>query len=221
MKRVGVAGIGLMGGGMALSLLRKGFPVTVWNRTAEKCSPLGEAGARVASSLTSLASDSDVVVTMLRDDSVVRDLVLEQVVPHMNPGATLIDMSTVSPAVSHSVAEAAGARGLHFIEAPVMGSKEAAENGQLTILAGTDEETLEAQRDLLSAMGQKVIHVGPAGSSAFLKLACNQLVAAIIGALGEGRAGTGAERRSRSSNRRRIIHFYSRESSGTQAPEDR
>jgi 3-hydroxyisobutyrate dehydrogenase len=188
MKKVGVAGIGLMGAGIAASLMRNGFAVTVWNRSEAKCSPLVESGARLAASLPALASEADVVVTILRDDSVVRELVLEQVIPHMKAGAALIEMSTVTPAVSRALAEAVEPRGLHFIEAPVMGSKEAAENGQLKVLAGGSAETVQAQHDVLSAMAQKIIHVGPAGSSAYLKLACNQLVAATIGALGEGLA---------------------------------
>ena len=188
MKRVGVVGIGIMGSGMASSLIRNGFPVTVWNRSQSKCLPLVEKGATLAPDPSSLAANSDVVVSVLRDDQVVRDVVLEQILPHSKAGTTLIDASTVTPAMSREVAQTAQSRGCDFLDAPVMGSKEAAENGQLTFLVGGPPETLEAQRDLLSAMGQRIVHVGPNGSSAFLKLACNQFVAGIIAAIGEGLA---------------------------------
>ena len=188
MNRIGVVGIGIMGGGIAASLLRKGFPVSVWNRSPEKCAPLVEAGAVLAPDPASLAAESDVIISVLRDDQVVREVVLEQMLPHAKPGTTLIDMSTVTPGMSRNLAQKAQLRGCHFLDAPVMGSKEAAENGQLTILVGGPAETLEAQRDVLNAMGQKIVHVGPNGSSAFLKLGCNQFVAGIIASVGEGLA---------------------------------
>jgi 3-hydroxyisobutyrate dehydrogenase len=188
MKRIGVVGIGIMGGGIAASLLRKGFAVSVWNRSQEKCASLVQSGASLAPDPLSVAAESDVVVTVLRDDQVVREVLLEQMLPHAKPGTTFIDMSTVTPAMSRNLAQAARSRGCHFLDAPVMGSKEAAENGQLTILVGGPAETLEAQQDVLSAMGQKIVHVGPNGSSAFLKLACNQFVAGIIAGVGEGLA---------------------------------
>ena len=188
MKRIGVVGIGIMGGGIAASLLRRGFPVSVWNRSQAKCAPLIEKGAALAPDPESVAVDSNVVITVLRDDQVVRELVLERMLPHAKPGTTFIDMSTVTPAMSRNLAQTARSRGCNFLDAPVMGSKEAAENGQLTILVGGPAETLEAQQDVLSAMGQKIVHVGPNGSSAFLKLACNQFVAGIIASVGEGLA---------------------------------
>jgi 3-hydroxyisobutyrate dehydrogenase len=188
MKRIGVVGIGIMGGGIASSLLRKGFPVSVWNRSQSKCARLVEGGAALAPDPVSVAAESDVVVSVLRDDQVVREVVLEQMLPHAKPGTTFIDMSTVTPAMSRNLAQTARSRGCHFLDAPVMGSKEAAENGQLTILVGGPAETLEAQQDVLSAMGQRIIHVGPNGSSAFLKLACNQFVAGIMASVGEGLA---------------------------------
>ena len=186
MKRVGVVGVGIMGAGMASSLLRNGFPVTVWNRSQEKCMPLVEQGATLALDVASLAANSDVVVSVLRDDQVVREIVLDQILPNARPGTTLIDASTVTPAMSRETAQKAEERGCTLLDAPVMGSKEAAHNGQLTFLVGGSAETLEAQQDVLSAMGQKIVHIGPNGSSAFLKLACNQFVAGIIAAIGEG-----------------------------------
>ena len=186
MKRIGVAGIGIMGAGMASSLLRNGFRVTLWNRSRAKCDPLVDLGATVASSPESLASESDVVVSVLRDDFVVREVLIDQMLPGVKSGTTFIDMSTVTPGLARRAASACESRGCNFLDAPVMGSKEAAAAGELTILVGGSSETLEAQRDVLSALGQRIIHVGPNGSSAYLKLACNQLVAGVMAAIGEG-----------------------------------
>src|SRR6185436_7178000 len=116
MNRIGVVGIGIMGGGIAASLLRKGFPVSVWNRSPEKCAPLVEAGAVLAPDPASLAAESDVIISVLRDDQVVREVVLEQMLPHAKPGTTLIDMSTVTPGMSRNLAQKAQLRGCHFLD---------------------------------------------------------------------------------------------------------
>jgi 3-hydroxyisobutyrate dehydrogenase len=186
MKRIGFVGLGIMGSGMAASLLGKGYPLTVWNRTRSRCAPLVEKGATEAPDLASVAAASQLIISMLRDDAVVRRVVKEGLLPHAAPGTTLIDMSTVTPRMCRELAAAAGSQGCQLLDAPVMGSKEAAAGGQLIIMVGGDAQILEAHFDVLSAMGQKVIHVGPNGSSAFLKLACNQLVAGVMAAIGEG-----------------------------------
>jgi 3-hydroxyisobutyrate dehydrogenase len=185
MKRIGFVGLGIMGQGMAANLLNRGFAVTIWNRTESKSRRLIEMGATLAPSLSSLARESEVIVTMLRDDAVVRNIVIDQLVPSAKPGTTFLEMSTITPEVARTLSEAVKARGCYSLEAPVMGSKEAAEKGQLIILVGGPLEVMEAQHDILSALGQKILHVGPNGSSAFLKLACNQMVASVMAAMGE------------------------------------
>lgn len=188
MKKVGFLGIGIMGRGMAANLLKKGFTVSVWNRDPLKCEPLVKMGATMAPNIAALSQSSEVVISMLRDDEVVRTVLLEQALPAAHSGTTFIDMSTVTPRMSRQLAEAAAKMHVHFLDAPVLGSKDAAEAGQLTALVGGSVEILERQRDLLSAMCQKIVHVGPNGSSAYLKLACNQLVAVIMAAMGESLA---------------------------------
>jgi 3-hydroxyisobutyrate dehydrogenase len=173
---------------MAANLVKKGYAVTVWNRDQSKTAPLAELGASVAPGIAALAQEVEVVVSMLRDDAVVRRLLLEQAIPNAKAGTTFIDMSTVTPGMARQLAEAAAANGCGFLDAPVSGSKAEAAGGQLNIMVGGSAEVLEAQRDILAAMGQNIVHVGPNGASAFLKLANNQLAAVMLAAMGESLA---------------------------------
>jgi 3-hydroxyisobutyrate dehydrogenase len=190
MKKIGFIGLGIMGRGMATNLLKKGFPVTVWNRDKSKCEPLIALGAEMAEDLSSLAKSSEVVITMLYGDQSIEDVLLNQVIPSSRPGTTFIDMTTVTPAMSRRTVEKAKAQDCYFIDAPVMGSKEAAAAGQLLILASGTTELLDANRSILEAMSGEIIHVGPNGSSAWLKLANNQMVAVVMAAFGESLAFT-------------------------------
>jgi 3-hydroxyisobutyrate dehydrogenase len=179
-----------MGSGMAGQLLEKGFELLVWNRDQKKAQPLVEKGAKLAESSADLASKVEVVITMLRDDAVVREILLGEngAIRVAKPGTIFIDMSTVTPMLARELAAACKARGLPFLDAPVPGSKGAAASGQLGILVGGEASTLEAVRDILEAMSQSIIHVGLNGSSAVLKLANNQLSGVFIAALGESLA---------------------------------
>lgn len=194
MKKVGLIGLGIMGGGMAGQLLQKGYDLTVWNRDANKAQPLVEKGAKLAESPADLASKVEVVISMLRDDAVVREILLGEngAVQAAKPGTTFIDMSTVTPGLTHEFAAATQARGLLYLDAPVTGSKGAAASGQLIILAGGEASTLESVRDILEAMSQTIVHIGPTGSSAVIKLANNQLIGVVLAALGESLALTDA-----------------------------
>jgi 3-hydroxyisobutyrate dehydrogenase len=185
MKKIGFIGLGIMGGGMAANLVKKGYELTVWNRDRKKTGPLVALGAKVADSPATLAAEVEVVVSMLRDDQVVRQLILEEALPAAHPGTTFIDLSTITPGMCRLLEQHASEQGCHFLDAPVTGSKAAAAAGQLNIMVGGSAAVLEAQRDVLEAMSQKITHVGPNGSSAFLKLANNQLAAVMMAALGE------------------------------------
>ncbi|MBO0780194.1 MAG: NAD(P)-dependent oxidoreductase [Ktedonobacteraceae bacterium] len=179
-----------MGQGMAASLLKKGFTLTVWNRDKSKTEPLVAQGARLAESAVALADTCDVYITMLRDDQAVRDVLLGSerngALFHAHPGQTFIDMSTVTPALTRELAQIAEKQGVSFLEAPVTGSKTEAASGTLTILVGGTAEVLESQRDVLRAMAQAIVHVGPIGAATSLKLANNQFIASLMAALGEG-----------------------------------
>lgn len=190
MKRVGVIGTGIMGGGMAEQLLRKGYPVVVWNRNAAKAQPLMALGAAGAASPAELAAQADVIIMVVRDDAAVREVVLGPAgaLSKARPGTTFINSSTVTPGLVQEVGAAVEARGCAFFDAPVTGSKAAAASGKLGFIVSGRPEVIEAQMDVLNALGQSVLNLGALGNSAIFKLANNQLAATIIRAMGESLA---------------------------------
>lgn len=184
MKTIAFVGLGTMGNPMAANLLKKGFPTIVFNRTAEKAQNLLPLGAQVAESPAKAAEAADVVITMLSTDDVVMDMFFGEngIVQGLRPGQALIDCSTVSPETSRKLYDEASTHLVDFLDAPVTGSKPAAENGTLVFMVGGQEETLDQHRDVFEAMGSKIVYMGPAGSGSYAKLAHNTMVG--INALG-------------------------------------
>ncbi len=185
MRKVGFAGLGIMGSRMAARLVARGFDVTVWDKDALNVGALVAKGARVASEPAAIVRDADVVVTMLWDDAVAEEIVGGQLIPAAHPGTTFIEMTTITPAMQRQLAAAAQTRGCDFLDSPVTGSKEQAERGELGTLVGGREEVLEKNRDVLETMTAKITHVGPNGASGAVKLANNQLIALAMSAWGE------------------------------------
>jgi 3-hydroxyisobutyrate dehydrogenase-like beta-hydroxyacid dehydrogenase len=187
MKTVGWIGLGTMGEPMARQLLAKGFPLIVYNRTANKADKLLELGAKRADSPGETARAADVVFTMLSDDRVVREAYFGEkgIWSGVRQGMTVIDCSTVSPELSRELYREAEARGVRFLDAPVTGSRPAAESGTLLFMIGGDAETVEAHRDLFEAMGRKIVHMGPAGTGSQTKLAHNTMVGIHMSAFAE------------------------------------
>ncbi|SDS18740.1 3-hydroxyisobutyrate dehydrogenase [Paenibacillaceae bacterium GAS479] len=181
-------GLGTMGEPMAANLLRKGFPVTVWNRTPGKAEELKALGAKEASSPAEAVQEADVVITMLSNDDVVRELYRGEdgILAAVRSGAALIDNSTISPALARELATAAAEAGCGFLDCPVTGSKPAAVSGTLVFMVGGEGELLEQVRPVLDAMGTKIVHLGPSGSGAVAKLGHNSIVAINNLALSEG-----------------------------------
>jgi 3-hydroxyisobutyrate dehydrogenase-like beta-hydroxyacid dehydrogenase len=190
MKTIGVIGTGIMGGGMAEQLLRKGYPVVVWNRNAAKIQPFVAQGATAAASLADLGVQADVVIVVVRDDAAVREVVLGPggALSQARPGTTFINSSTVTPGLVQEVGAAVEARGCKFFDAPVTGSKVAAASGKLGFIVSGRPEVIEAQKDVLDTLGQSVLNLGALGTSAVFKLANNQLAATIVRAMGESLA---------------------------------
>lgn len=190
MKTIGFIGLGVMGAPMAANLLRKGFTVTVYNRTADKALPLVNMGANIAASPAETARAVDVVITMVSNDQALEEVYYGEngILSGLQPGATAIDSSTVSPALSVRLGQDIRNRLAHFIDAPVTGSKPAAEDGTLLFMAGGDRHVLDAQRDVLLAMGKEIVHTGPNGSGSTAKLAHNTIVGINSAALIEGMA---------------------------------
>ena len=188
--RVALLGLGLMGSGMARRLLGAGFPLTVYNRTATKAAPLVAEGARLAGSPREAAADADVIVSMVADDVASRSLWLGDrgALDAMGKGSLVIESSTVTPAWISELAQAAKAKGIDMLDAPVTGSRMHAAAGELNFLVGGSAEALEKARPVLSAMGRNVVHVGPTGSGALLKLINNFLCGVQAASLAEALA---------------------------------
>ncbi|MDQ0060974.1 NAD(P)-dependent oxidoreductase [Paenibacillus harenae] len=190
MKKIGFIGLGVMGIGMAANLLRKGHQVSVYNRTPGRASELIGLGATELGSPFEVTAASDIVITMISNDDAIRQVYWGEsgVFAAVRSGMTLIDSSTISPTLALELAKAAEGLGASFLDAPVTGSKPAAEGGTLVFMVGGSEATLAGVQDILFAMGRKVIPMGASGSGATAKLAHNTIVGINAVALVEGMA---------------------------------
>jgi len=187
-KKVAVLGLGTMGSGMAQNLLKAGHTVTVYNRTPAKAEALRTAGARVAGTPAEATRDAEFVIAMLADDQASRDVWFgsDGALEAAGPGTVLIDSSTVSPVWVLELAAAAKQRGLEFLDAPVTGSRMQAAAGQLSFLVGGSDAGVAEATPVLQAMSKEIVHVGPVGSGAKLKLINNFLCGVQIASLAEG-----------------------------------
>lgn len=175
--RVGFLGLGIMGRGMASNLLRAGFDLTVWNRTAARADELVAAGARRADSPAELAAACDVICCCVSDTPDVREVLLGErgVIHGAAPGTLVIDMSTISPQGAREIAAALAERGVRFLDAPVSGGSEGAAKGTLTIMVGGDADDVARATPVLQAMGKTITHVGGTGDGQTVKLV-NQIL---------------------------------------------
>jgi 2-hydroxy-3-oxopropionate reductase len=186
-KRIGLIGLGVMGLPMARNLLAAGYELVVANRTVKKAEALATEGAIVAATPSEVAAATEVVITMLPDSPDVRDVVLGPagVLEGGRPGQLIIDVSTISPVVAQKIDEAARARGLRTLDAPVSGGDVGAREGTLSIMVGGEADDVDRARPLLDVLGSSVTHMGPSGAGQVTK-ACNQIVVALtIAALSE------------------------------------
>jgi len=177
---LGFAGIGLMGLPMCRRLLAAGYPLTVWNRSPEKCAALVAAGARLASSPAELCQGSDMVLLCLADTAVVREVVFGEhgIAQGGRSGQLLIDFSSLEPTATREMAaELAVLCGMAWLDAPVSGGTPGAEAGTLAIMVGGEAADLERARPVLQVLGQRVTHMGAVGAGQVTK-ACNQMIVA-------------------------------------------
>lgn len=187
---VALIGLGTMGSGMAACLLKAGFPLAVYNRTAAKASRFAEMGAKIASSPAEAAVGANVIITMLSDDDASRKAWLGEkgALAAAPNSAVLIESSTVSPGWISELAGHALARQLELLDAPVTGSRVQAEQGQLTFLVGGSEKALVQASPVLRAMSKDIVHLGPVTSGARMKLINNFLCGVQIASLAEAMA---------------------------------
>jgi 3-hydroxyisobutyrate dehydrogenase len=185
--RLGFVGVGNLGAHLAAGLLRAGHEVAVHDLVAEHARTLLDAGATWADSPREAAEGRDAVVTCLPSPAAVAAVVEgpEGVLAGLGPGGTWIDTSTSDQAVTARLARLAAARGIRVLEAPVTGGVHLAASGELTVIAGGDEEVFDRHRDVLAAMGRRVFHVGPLGSATTLKVITNMLAFVHLVATGE------------------------------------
>jgi 3-hydroxyisobutyrate dehydrogenase len=185
--RTAFFGLGIMGSGMAHRLLGAGHQLTIYNRSARKAEPLVTAGARLARTPREAVPGAHVVISMVADDAASRGVWLgdEGALAAVEPGSVLVECSTLTTTWIRELAATARERGCALLDAPVTGSKTHAAAGELKFLVGGDAPALDIARPLLAAMGREVVHVGPTGSGALLKLINNFLCGVQAAALAQ------------------------------------
>ena len=187
--KIGVVGLGIMGSGMSSNLLKKGHDVIIYNRSRQKADALIAHGAKWADSPAEIAKQVSVIITMLAKPDVVAEMALHKergFLNHLKAGALWIDCSTVNPSFSKRMAIEAYQRKVKFLDAPVTGSKIAAQQGQLGFFVGGEKADLDEARPIFEAMGKTIIHVGGHGMGASMKIVNNLMVAQAVVAYSEG-----------------------------------
>jgi 3-hydroxyisobutyrate dehydrogenase len=183
--KVAVLGTGIMGAAMARNLLAEGMEVRAWNRSREKAEPLEEDGAEVADSPADAARGADFLLTMLADADVVEEAIAGDVLPALAEDGVWLQMSTVGEDGSNRLAETANEHGVDFVDAPVLGTRQPAEQGQLMVLASGPEEIRERSQRIFDAVGSKTVWLGEAGAGSRLKLVVNNWIVGLLGVLAE------------------------------------
>jgi 2-hydroxy-3-oxopropionate reductase len=199
-KRIGLIGLGLMGKPMGMNLLKAGYGLTVWNRTASRAEELVAAGAALAKSPRGVAEASDVLLTMVSDPPALESILWGEAgaLGGLKKGSVYIDSSTISPALVKKIAGICEASGIRFLDAPVTGGDWGAREGNLVFMIGGDAATLAEVQPILDVMGKKFFHLGPNGAGQTIKLAMNAILALEVGAVAEAvglvtRAGLAGE----------------------------
>ncbi|MDF2923250.1 MAG: tartronate semialdehyde reductase [Paenibacillaceae bacterium] len=200
-KIIGFVGLGTMGMPMAVNLLKNGYTLFGYNRTTAKTEELQKLGAVAAASPAQVARVADVIFTNVSNDQALLDVVFgpEGIMEGIRPGLTVIDCSTVSPDTSKRVYEALDSNLADFLDAPVTGSKPAAEAGTLVFMVGGKEEVFNRNTELFEVLGSKALYLGPSGAGSYAKLAHNTIVGINAIGLMEGlsmaaKAGLDAEK---------------------------
>ena len=187
-NKISYLGLGTMGAGIASNLLKAGYKLTVWNRSAEKCKPFARKGARLAESPADAVRDADLVIYMLSNDQAVEEVVFgaNGILSGIKEGQIAMDMSTVLPATSLREQQAYSNRGVDFLDAPVFGSKTESAKAKLWIMAAGKRHTFEKIKPVLQHLGQTVHYFGKNGNATAMKLVGNLIVALELEALSEG-----------------------------------
>lgn len=186
-EKIGFIGLGIMGRGMARNLLKGGFEVCVWNRTASRMQSLVEAGATAGANPADVAAKSDIIITCVSDTPDVKAVILGDngVIHGAKAGSLVIDMSTISPQITVKIAEKLAEKKVLMLDAPISGGSEGAERGTLSIMIGGDAAQVERAMPAFQAMGKAITHVGGQGAGQKVKLVNQILVVGNMLAVGE------------------------------------
>ncbi|ALN91236.1 3-hydroxyisobutyrate dehydrogenase [Lysobacter gummosus] len=190
MSRIAFIGLGNMGGPMAANLLKAGYSVQVFDLSFAAVATAVAAGAAAAANAAEAVAGAQIVISMLPASRHVEGLYLGDsgLLAVIEPGALIIDCSTIAPACAQKVAQAANARGVDMIDAPVSGGTAGAAAGTLTFIVGGEAAALERAREVLQAMGKNIFHVGANGAGQVAKLCNNMALGVIMAATGEALA---------------------------------
>ncbi len=179
--KIGFIGLGIMGRPMALNLIKAGFDLAVHARRAESMEPLAAAGAETCASPAEVARRASIIFTMVADTPDVEQVILGDgksgtaIIDGVQPGAVVVDMSTISASATRSMNERLLAAGAELLDAPVSGGDVGAIAGTLSIMVGGSRPAFERVRPLFEVMGKNIVHVGDSGAGQVCK-ACNQVV---------------------------------------------
>lgn len=185
--KIGFIGLGIMGQPMALNILNAGYSVSVHARRPAMMSPLSDAGATTCNTSTEVASNSDIIFICVSDTNDVEQVILgdKGILKGVKENSVVVDMSTISPSTTRSLANTLSNNKIHMLDAPVSGGEQGAIDGALSIMVGGDEEIFNRVLPLFGAMGKNIVHIGDNGAGQVAK-ACNQVVIGqAIAAIGE------------------------------------
>lgn len=176
-EAIGFVGLGIMGRGMTRNLLKAGYKVHVWNRTASRMDELAADGAIASASPADVAAKSDIIITCVSDTPDVEAVILGEdgIIQQAKAGSLVIDCSTISPQATRDLAAKLAEKGIRFLDAPLSGGSEGAAKGTLTIMIGGDAADLQRAMPVFQAMGKTITHVGPTGAGQMVKLV-NQIL---------------------------------------------
>lgn len=186
--RIGWIGTGVMGRWMCQHIIGKGYSATVYNRSQNKLQPLVELGAKAADSPKQVAEQSDIVLAIVGFPKDVREVFLgaEGALAGSKPGTVLVDMTTSEPSLAKEIADAARAKGVHALDAPVSGGDVGAKNAALSIMIGGEAAVVAAVQPVFEAMGKTIVHQGPAGAGQHTKMVNQILISSTMVAMCEG-----------------------------------
>ncbi len=188
MKKVGIIGLGMLGNAVALHLLDSGFEVTVYNRTKEKTTQAKENGAKVATSPKEIAENSELVITVVKDASAVKEISFEKdgIIEGKHEKLIVADMSTIDPIESKNISKKFQEYNIHKLDIPVMGGPNVAITGDLVMMVSGNKESFDHCKNVLEKIANKVFFLGESGVAHTVKLAMNLQITMLALALSEG-----------------------------------